>query len=332
MRLYRTGSLLLPSLAFTFALTALAQTQPAEPDVSAVPDSNVVHHIKTVFLIVMENHNWTGNGSNNIAGNPDAPYINHTLIPMASYARNYNNPRGVHPSVPNYMYLEAGSSLGTKGYDGTPYQVPQSTTDHLTTLLEKAGISWRAYEENITGKTCPLTGEGPLDAEGSHLYEPKHDPYVYFDDQTNNRSASSSKCISHIRPFAQLDADLANNTVARYNFITPNMCDDMHDACNGNAISHGDTWLKDHLPAILNSTAYRSGGVIFIVGDEAAKGDGPVPMIVLSPYAKGNHYSNSTYYTHSSTLRTLQEIFGVSPYIRYASSAADLSNLFQEFP
>jgi hypothetical protein len=31
-------------------------------------------------------------------------------------------------------------------------------------------------------------------------------------------------------------------------------------------------------------------------------------------------------------LRTLQEIFGVYPYIRYASSAPDLSNLFAVFP
>ena len=55
---------------------------------------------------------------------------------------------------------------------------------------------------------------------------------------------------------------------------------------------------------------------------------GRFPMIVLSPYAKGNHYSNSTYYTHSSTLRTIQEIFGVYPLIRYADSATDLKSMF----
>ncbi len=55
-------------------------------------------------------------------------------------------------------------------------------------------------------------------------------------------------------------------------------------------------------------------------------------MIVLSPFAKGNHYSNGIYYTHSSMLRTLQEIFGVFPLIRYASALPDLGDLFQEFP
>jgi phospholipase C len=309
---------LLLFVALTCALPFVAQAQ-------------TVHHIKTVFLIVMENHNWTGDGSLDIANNPAAPYINYTLIPQASYARDYNNPPGIHPSLPNYLWLEAGDTLGVKD-DGAPALHPQSTTNHLTTLLQKAGISWRAYEENISGTNCPLTSQGPLDPNGSQLYAPKHDPFVYFDDVTNNLNPNSANCISHVRPFSQLATDLTNNTVARYNFITPNLCDDMHDPCNGNPIAHGDTWLKNHIPAILNSTAYRSGGVIFITWDEADSGDGPVPMIVLSPYAKGNHYSNGLYYTHSSTLRTLQEIFGVYPYIRYASTARDLSDLFQTFP
>ena len=293
--------------------------------------AQTVHHIKNVFIIVMENHNWTGNGSADIYGNTAAPYINYTLLPQASYARDYNNPPGNHPSLPNYLWLEAGSNLGVTA-DGSPYTYHQSTTDHLTTLLEKAGISWRAYEEDITGTVCPLSPEGSKDSNGNQLYQPRHDPFVYFDDQTNNLSSTSAKCISHMRPFSQLDTDLANNTVARYNFITPNLCDDMHDTCGGNPIAHGDTWLKDHVPAILNSTAYKDGGLLIITWDEAAKGDGPIGMIVLSPYAKGNHYNNSIYYTHSSTLRTLQEIFGVYPYIRNASTANDLRDLFSVFP
>lgn len=316
----RPGRKLLLLAAFAIAL-------PLAPQEENAP----VHHIKTVFVIVMENHNWTSDGSLDIAGNPAAPYINYTLLPMASYARNYNNPPGIHPSLPNYLWLEAGDTLGVH-LDGPPSQYHQSTTSHLTTLLQKAGISWRAYEEGITGKDCPLNGEGPLDSNGSTLYVPRHDPFVYFNDVTNNLNPASANCISHIRPFSQLATDLAANTVARYNFITPSVCDDMHDACSGDPIAHGDAWLKEHVPAILNSTAYRSGGVLLITWDEAAKGDGPIGMVVLSPFAKGNHYSNGIYYTHSSTLRTIQEIFGVTPLLRYASSATDLGNLFQVFP
>ena len=52
--------------------------------------------IKTVFLILMENQDWSS-----IHGNPSAPYINKTLLPQASYALNYHNPPGNHPSLPN---------------------------------------------------------------------------------------------------------------------------------------------------------------------------------------------------------------------------------------
>jgi hypothetical protein len=55
-------------------------------------------------------------------------------------------------------------------------------------------------------------------------------------------------------------------------------------------------------------------------------------MLVLSPFAKGNGYSNSLYYSHGSMLRTLQEIFNVTPLIRDAAYERDLRDLFTVFP
>jgi phosphatidylinositol-3-phosphatase len=320
---------IIASIAVTFSMSAYAQQPEAmqpEPDATTT-----LHHIKTVFVIVMENHNWTGARSGNIKRNPEAPYINYTLLPMASYTNDYKNPSGVHPSLPNYLWLEAGTNFGIHD-DGPPSSHPLTTNNHLVKLLENAGISWRSYDENISGTNCPLTNEGSRDANGNQLYQARHDPFVYFNDQTNDRSTKSTTCIKHIRPFTQFAHDLSGNTVARYNFIVPNLCDDMHDSCGGNAIAHGDAWLKKTVPLILKSAAYRSGGALFITWDEAASGDGPIPMIVLSPYAKGNHYSNSTYYTHGSTLRTIQEIFGVYPLIRNAGFSTDLRAMFSVFP
>ena len=39
-------------------------------------------------------------------------------------------------------------------------------------------------------------------------------------------------------------------------------------------------------------------------------------------------YAGAVHYTHSSTLRTLQEIFGVTPFLADAANATDLSDLF----
>jgi hypothetical protein len=74
-----------------------------------------------------------------------------------------------------------------------------------------------------------------------------------------------------------------------------------------------------------------SGGALFITWDEAGIGDGPIGMIVLSPV--GRHgYSNTRRYSHSSTLRTFEEIFGVAPMLGDAANAIDLSDLFSTFP
>ena len=43
-------------------------------------------------------------------------------------------------------------------------------------------------------------------------------------------------------------------------------------------------------------------------------------------------FSDTIYYTHSSLLRTLQEIFGVGPLLGDAAQATDLSDLFKTFP
>jgi phosphatidylinositol-3-phosphatase len=284
------------------------------------------NHIKTVFIILMENHNWTGGkAGTSIKGNRSAPYINNTLLPIASHAEQYFNPPGIHPSLPNYLWLEAGTNFGILD-DNPPSVNSQPTTQHLVTLLSNAKISWKTYEEDITGRVCPLTDNAE--------YAVKHDPFVYFDDVTNNQDPNSANCIAHVRPYSELDGDLASGNVAQYNFITPNLCDDMHDKCKPlqNAIQQGDTWLSNNVPAILNSNVYKAGGALFITWDEAGTGDGPIGMIVLSQFAKGGGYQNSIHYTHGSTLRTFEEIFGVSPFLADAASETDLSDLFAQFP
>ena len=269
--------------------------------------------VKTVFVILFENTNWA-------SITPSvAPYIRTTVVPMGAHATQYFNPPGNHPSEPNYIWLEAGDNLGLTTNNDASASNSTNTGDHLVRYLENAGISWKTYQEDIDGSICPLISE-----ELTGRYVAKHNPFVFFRDLTNNNSTNSAYCIAHNRPFTELATDLRKNTVARYNFITPNLCNDMHDC----AITAGDTWLAKTLPAILNSQAYQDNGAVFITWDEGAHGsDGPIGMIVVSPLAKVN-YANSIHYTHSSTLRTMQRIFGVSAFLRDAANATDLSDLF----
>ncbi len=155
---------------------------------------------------------------------------------------------------------------------------------------------------------------------------------VHFDDVTNTNNTGSTYCISNVRPFTELAGDLQSNVVTRYNFISPNLCDDMHGntgCLTGNALlTAGDTWLSNTVAEIVGSQAYSNNGAIFVTWDEGEGGDGPIGMIVLSPLAKGGGYANTIHYTHSSTLLTMQEIFNVGPLLGDAANATDLSDLF----
>ena len=268
-----------------------------------------LYGVQTVFIILMENHNWSS-----IKGSASALYIN-SLLPRSSWSGNYYTEAGIHPSEPNYLWLEAGTNFGILN-DNLPSVNHQSTTNHLVTQLKNAGISWKSYQENIVAGTCPTNDHVP--------YYAKHNPNVFFTDVTSD----SAYCIAHNRPYPELAGDLTANTVARFNFITPNITNDMHDTV-GNAVLQGDTWLSKEVPKILTSQAWSNNGALFITWDEGTSdADGPLGMIVLSPQARGGGYTNTLRYTHSSTLRTFQEIFGVRPFLGRATKANDLSDLF----
>jgi len=283
---------------------------------AALPAAAQLANVKTVFIILMENHNWS-----QIKGSASAPYINNTLLPNAAHAEQYFNPPGIHPSLPNYLWLEAGTNFGITN-DNDPSTNHQSTTAHFVTQLASVGVSWKTYQEEFSGTTCPLTSVAN--------YAPKHNPFVYFDDVTNTNNPDSAFCIAHVRPYTEFATDLTNNTVAQYVFITPTLCDDMHDSCAplNDPVKQGDTWLSNEVPKILNSAAYQNGGALYITWDEGVGGDGPIGMIVISQFAKGGGYSNSIHYTHGSTLRTFEEIFGV-PLLRDAAVQTDLADLFK---
>jgi phosphatidylinositol-3-phosphatase len=303
-----------------FAILTTAVTASCEPpqDQSAIVPTT--HHIKTVFVIVMENHNWTGDGSYDIKDNPDAPYINYDLIPNGAHANNYWNPLHEHPSLGNYLWMEAGTDFGINGdlVYRTVKQNTQFTTEHLVHQLSATGRSWKAYSgKSWPYDTCPVYNWGV--------------PQVFFNDVTDDASPTAPVCIAHVRPMSELAPALKNGTAPDYSFIVPNLCDSMHTGCDDtNPIRDGDDWLRANVRLILNSKQYKEGGALFIVFDEARYGDGPIPMIVMSPFAKPG-YGNDIHYTHGSLLRTVEEIFSV-PLLRNANYEPDLSNLFSVFP
>jgi hypothetical protein len=112
--------------------------------------------IKTVFLIMMENHSW-----GTIKASKSAGFIN-MIAQAGAHAENYYTPAGNHPSEPNYIWLEAGDNLNITD-DNPPANNHQATKDHQTSQLEAKGISWKAYVEDMPAGICPLTATGLYD-------------------------------------------------------------------------------------------------------------------------------------------------------------------------
>ena len=89
------------------------------------------HRVKKVFVIAMENHNWTQPSTQTspqqIFQNPAAPFINSLvngtsgISEQVAYANKYINAApGIHPSEPNYIWAEAGTNFGVNN-DDDPY-------------------------------------------------------------------------------------------------------------------------------------------------------------------------------------------------------------------
>ena len=176
---------------------------------------------------------------------------------------------------------------------------------------------------------------------------------VFFTDTNGGDDPTPSNPLSsHYAPLQQLLIDLANDTVADYNWITPDQYNDMHSALAGGykgltgdaaRIRQGDDFLSQIVPVIMASNAYKNQGVIIIWWDESESDgrrattpddfDHTIGEIIISPRAHRNvnglPYASRLAYTHSSDLRTMQEIFHVGPFLGDASSATDLSDLFE---
>jgi len=268
--------------------------------------------VGNVFYILLENRNFTSGGDLTggapLVGSPAAPYINSLITPgnpnaaQVSWASAYHNvlatPSGanlnIHPSEPNYLWMESADNFGVLN-DNDPYgatmQVkvianflashPQISGEHLTGLVQNAGISWRSYQEDIdhvntTGGNAnlggPLTSQvlpqdqwtvplqsfsGKNDAyvnpyNGSHQWNfaCKHDGTLFYPDTngstvTTPNTSTSNPMARHYAPLEQLQTDLDNDTVARFTVITPDQYNDMHTALSGGFTYQGIHYTGD---------------------------------------------------------------------------------------
>jgi hypothetical protein len=345
-------------LALFIGLLALA----APTQASAAP----VGH---VFIVVLENEN----AASTFGPNSPAPYLSQTLRSKGVFIPRYY---GVtHLSLGNYIALVSGqgsnpqtqadcqifndfqsTGTGTNGQAlGQGCVYPTSVRTVANQLLAH-GFTWRGYMEDMgndparESATCghpPIGAPDPTQtATPTDQYAARHNPFVYF-----HSIIDTPSCAARDVPLTRLPDDLAKGRTANLSFITPNLCHDGHDEPCENGEPGGlvsaDAFLREWVPRILKSQAYKRDGLLLVTFDEAeaqgdqadasaccnqaqfpntpnnggpvqGRGGGRVGAVALSPFIAPGTISNHAY-NHFSTLRTIEGFFGL-PFLGYAGS------------
>ena len=286
------------------------------------------------------NYLWAEAGTNFRVGNDDDPFV-----PNGSTNQVNNQDNQLHLVR---LLINAGETW--KSYQEDTDLI--SLNGQLTNVVLPRN-QWTVPITSFSGNF--VSGVNPFNGSTQFNYAAKHNPMVFFTDSNGGDDPTTTNPLSRqYAPLQQLFVDLANNNVADYNWISPDQYNDMHTSLTGGFmgltgdaanIKQGDNFLSIVVPAIMASQAYKNNGAIVIWWDESeadATGDNAddfnhtVGEIVISPRAHANEsglpFASSVPLSHSSDLRTMQEIFHVTKplFLGDAANANDLSSLFEE--
>lgn len=294
-------------LRVTFLLSAccalLISTFPAahafiskKKNVSTLPP---IHH---VFVITLENKNYT----DTFAPNSPAPYLAKTLRAKGALLTQYYGTG--HDSLDNYLAMVSGqASTSQTSNDCNTYEdfhqtgtapdgqavgtgcVYPASVKTIANQLMAAGLTWKGYMEDMgndpkrESSTCghPPLNEQDLTQEAEapsaavpegDKYATRHDPFMYF-----HAIIDSPVCKKDVVNLRELKTDLRSiATTPNFSFITPNLCDDGHNApCTDGqpgGLKSVNVFLEKWVPIIMHSPAYKKDGLIIINFDEGGSG------------------------------------------------------------
>jgi phosphatidylinositol-3-phosphatase len=315
-----------------------------------------IHH---VFVIVLENQS----ASTTFGPGSPAPYLSQTLRAQGAYLPNYH---GIgHESNDNYIAMISGQApnVATQadcltfsdfassalappyGQAVGPGCVYPPNVQTVGDQLISAGLTWRDYNEDMgadpkrESAVCGHPGinmvDGTQKATATDEYATRHDPFVYFHSIIDD----TTLCDTHVVGLDMLTKDLASaaNT-PNYVFITPDLCNDGHDApcANGQpgGLAQADGFLRQWVPKITNSPAFKDqNGLLIVTFDEAATSDassccgeipgpgsplpgifgiggGDVGAVLLSPCIAPGTVTQAAY-NHYTMLRSVEDLFGL---------------------
>jgi hypothetical protein len=282
-----------------------------------------------VFVIVGENTDYQHLDSTN------APYLMTTLRPASAWFENYY--AATHWSQANYVALTSGQFTKCEQADGG--YACRDDVDNLFHQLDGAGMSWKVWLEagsarcdTGSGSSCASNDPCPL----TGFYTSGNPPIDFTDISYDECLANDVPAGTPTDGMATFNSDLATGSVADFNFVIPNGCDDGERNCKpvNDRYSQFDDFLAREVPLIESSPAFGDDGVIVVTYDEdqrmgglAAKNGlgsgGHIPALLISPLVQPGEYPQTTY--SYSVLRTIQDGFRLGPYLGSAAQVGQLS-------
>lgn len=337
----------------------LACTARLAPAVAAAPKPP---HIRHFFVIVLENEN----AEETFGAVPPAPYLGNTLKAAGAFIPHYYGTG--HHSLDNYISMISGQppnevtqsdcptyiemTPGKMGANGIAHGQGCVFPGRVRTVanqLDRKGIRWRGYMQDMASAvsegipaTCRHPEIGQPDnafvATETDQYATRHNPFVYFHSIIDHRT-----CEENDVDLSRLTRDLRKErTTPAYSFITPDLCADGHDATCPDPSQPGgyegiEKFLREWVPRIKASPAYRDRGAILITFDESAtgagsccgersgpnttnngdgiatgNGGGRIGAVMLSPCVRPGTVARRAY-NHYSMLRWVEGDFGLEP-------------------
>jgi hypothetical protein len=324
-----------------------------------------------IFIVVLENEN----ADSTFGKDSPAPYLADDLTSQGAFVPNYYATG--HLSLDNYISMISGQApnpqtqadcqMFTDFLPGTPAADGQvigsgcvypESVKTIANQLEAKGLTWKGYMQDMAAKfpaepaSCRHPDIGAIDdtesAEPGDQYAARHNPFVYFHSIIDHPT-----CAANDVDLSRLEPDLKSKaTSPNYAFITPDLCNDGHDepCVDGQVggMAQADKFLKQLVPMITTSKAFRDRGLLIVTFDEAEgappDGDasaccneqpgpntpnpgGPIPgpgggrvgAVMLSPCIEPGTKSGDPY-NHYSLLRSNEDNFGL-PHLGYAGQA-----------
>jgi len=275
-------------LRIIFSLFFLCSGAIAAPGLLPKPD-----HIIVVFE---ENKKFS-----QIIGNMAAPYINTLANKGALFKHSYAI---THPSQPNYLAFFSGSTQGVLD-DNCPYSVQG---DNLASQLIRGHYSFGIYSESL-----PSVGYTGCVYD---IYFRKHNPVVNWQGINLGQNVNI--------PFTYFPKDFGS--LPTVSIVVPNVLNDMHDGQPLDSIMKGDTWLKNHIGPYVKWASSHNSLLIVTWDEDDGTGDNHIATIFIGPMVKKGVYDNNI--THYSTLRTIEDIYGLLP-IGNSALSSPITNVWK---